>query len=71
MIAVLGAQNEKLLAGFRNRINPENPILAWSFSRAQEDAAMAFCEDIFLNLINEPFDKWGIHCLFIQIRDHN
>jgi serine/threonine protein kinase len=71
MIAVLGAQNEKLLAGFRNRINPENPIVSWPFSRAQKDAAMAFCEDIFFNLVNEPPDKWGIHCLFIQIRDHN
>jgi hypothetical protein len=70
MIAALGVQNENLLAKFRNRINSDNPIVSWPFSGAPESGAMDFCEEIFLNLINEPSEKWAINCLFIRIVHH-
>ncbi|MBC2714098.1 MAG: serine/threonine protein kinase [Desulfobacteraceae bacterium] len=67
MVVALGVKNEKLISKYRNRFNPENPIILWSFSNESENNAMVFCEELFLNLINEPFERWCINSRFIQI----
>jgi len=71
MIVALGVKNEKLISKFRNRFNPESPIILWPFSSEVKDTAMTFCDELFLNLIKEPPEKWCINSRFIQIIHKN
>jgi hypothetical protein len=71
MVAALGVKNEKLISTYRNRFNPDNPIILWPFSNEPENNAMIFCEKLFFHLINEPFANWCINSQFIKIMHKN
>jgi hypothetical protein len=67
MVVALGVKNGKLLSAYRNRFNPDNPIILWPFSNEPENNAMIFCEELFFHLMNEPFANWCINSQFIRI----